>query len=313
LGAALDTETAVGRCLLEWPGDPVADGLALRLVGGIHALAHANRIAAVSELVQRDDPEHSVAAVLAQHDAALLPWLENPPQTNEPGRSAGLMAGLLVLAARHGLPFDLLEIGSSAGLNLLIDRFGFDLGGVTPGPAEAPVQIRPDWTGPPPPRAKIDFASLRGVDQAPLDVTHSGVAQRLLSYIWPDQPQRIERVRAAITMQRDHPVDLVQDDAADWVEARLAEPQAPGTMRVVMHSLVWQYLGDERQARITSAIEAAGSMTTADVPLGWVILEADRTLNAHELVVRSWPGHGEPVRLANPHAHGFWMEWLGAD
>jgi len=299
--------------VLEWPGDPVADGLALRLVGGIHALAHANRIAAVSELVQRDDPEHSVAAVLAQHDAALLPWLDNPPQTNEPGRSAGLMAGLLVLAARHGLPFDLLEIGSSAGLNLLIDRFGFDLGGVTPGPADAPVLIRPDWTGPPPPAADIRFDALRGIDQSPLDLTDPDNERRLLAYIWPDQPQRIERVRAAITMQRDHPVDLVQGDAVDWVEARLAEPQAPGTMRVVMHSLVWQYLGDERQARITSAIEAAGSMATADAPLGWVSLEADRTLNAHELVVRSWPGYGEPIKLANAHAHGFWMEWLGAD
>ena len=100
--------------------------------------------------------------MLVAHDAALLPWLDGPPQTNEAGRSAGLMTGLLHLRARLGPRVELLEIGSSAGLNLLIDRYRFDLGGAIVGPDDAPVTIRPEWRGAPPAAAPIEIVSFAG-------------------------------------------------------------------------------------------------------------------------------------------------------
>ena len=101
----------------------------------------------------------AVNGALISHDAAVLPWLDGPPQTNEAGRSAGLMTGLLHVAARFGPDVDLLEIGSSAGLNLLTDRYAFDLGGIRRGPDDAPVLIAPEWRGPPPPDAPQDEPS----------------------------------------------------------------------------------------------------------------------------------------------------------
>src|SRR3546814_16594627 len=76
-----------------------------------------------------------VAGVVARHETALLPWLDGPPQTNEAGRSSAFIAAMLWLADR-GLPprFQCLEIGSSAGITLMIDRYHYDLGGVQVGP-----------------------------------------------------------------------------------------------------------------------------------------------------------------------------------
>ena len=117
-------------------------------------------------------------------------------------------------------------------------------------------------------------------------------------------------VEAAIAAAKIRKPDLVQQRAADFVEAQLALPQAEGTTRVLMHSIVWQYLGEERQARITAAIESAGAEATAERPLAWIALEANRQTYQHELVVRLWPGDGEPHLLGRAHAHGAWLEWL---
>lgn len=308
--AALDRDSVTGRRVLGWAGDPLADVVALRLVGGLHALARRGVKPVIDLFAGADVPRGRLATAIREHDVAIAGWLDRPPQTNDVGRAAGLMAGLLWLAERHRLPMDLWEIGSSAGLNLLIDRFGLELGGVAVGPERSPVRIVPDWTGPPPPAGPVEIASVRGVDRDPLDPTDPAEADRLMSYIWADHPSRIERTEAALALARAHPPRLERGEAADWVEARLAEPPVPGRWRVLMHSLVWQYLDGASQSRITTAIERAGAAATADSPLGWVRLEADRTKLRHDLTVRMWPG-GEETLLAHGHAHGFWVKWVG--
>ena len=89
-----------------------------------------------------------VLAVARDHDARLVAWFAGPPQTNEAGRSAGIMAQLLWLSGRLGPRFELIEIGSSAGINTMMERFGFDLGGVKAGRAGSPMLIQPEWRGP---------------------------------------------------------------------------------------------------------------------------------------------------------------------
>ncbi|AQR75213.1 DUF2332 domain-containing protein [Sphingomonas sp. LM7] len=314
LAESLDRETRTGARALDWPGDPTADALPLRTVGGLHALDLSGKDTELSRLFAGavTDPAeviHILRASFAAHDDALCPWLDGPPQTNEPGRSAGLMVGMIEIVRRFGQPIELLEIGSSAGLNLLMDRYRFDLGGTLAGPADSPVTIRPEWRGSPPPALPVGFASTRGVDVQPIDATDPAAAERLRAYVWADNPERLGRLTAGIEMQRAAPVQLEDGDAADWLDARLAEPQADGVTRVLMHSVVWQYLGAERQARITAAMEAAGAKATRARPLGWVRFEPDRGLNPRqEIWVRSWPGGGDFVKLAHSQAHGAWVE-----
>src|SRR3546814_5388749 len=59
-----------------------------------------------------------------------------------------------------------------------------------------------------------------------------------------------------------------------------------------MHSIVWQYVPADQQARVTAAMEAAGAQATPERPLAWIALEANRTVHHHELAVRYWPGGG---------------------
>ena len=317
LAAAVNRESETGRRVLDWPGEPVADALALRLVGGLHALHRARvdpHLSAVFSGAKADPASVGMTlnASLAIHDARLLPWLDRPPQTNEAARSAGMMAGIFHLAERYGPRFEVLEIGSSAGLNLLIDRYRFDLGGVTVGPDTLPVTIRPEWRGVVPPSAPVQIESTRGVDIQPVDVADPVAAARLEAYVWVDAVERQGRLAAAIAMVREGGVDLVEGDAADWVEAQLAEPQPEGVTRVLMHSVVWQYLPTASRERIRVAMEAAGARATVERPLGWVMMEPNRDLHRHEVRVRGWPGERAMELVALTHAHGAWVEGLAA-
>lgn len=315
LADALDRDSATGRRVLDWPGEPVADALVLRLAGGLHALHRAGIDPALSrvfsgEVTDPDTVQATLKSTLRHHDAVLLPWLDGPPQTNEAGRSAGLMTGLLHIAERYGPRVELLEIGSSAGLNLLIDRYAFDLGGVRAGPADAPLTIRPEWRGAPPPDVPIEITTVRGVDIAAIDLSSPAAAGRLEAYIWVEAVERQQRLATAIALVRQHGVALDRGDAADWIEARLAEPQPEGVTRVLMHSVVWQYLPPESQARISSAMKAAGERATAERPLGWVMMEPNRDLHRHEVRVRGWPGDRPMELVGFTHAHGAWVEGL---
>ena len=162
-----------------------------------------------------------------------------------------------------------------------------------------------------PPAHAIEIASLKGCDVAPVDLTDPAQALRLKGYIWPEHGVRFERMDAAIKAAQAKAPDLVQMNAADFVEAELAHPQEAGTTRVLMHSIVWQYVPKDQQARVTAAMEAAGAKATAERPLAWIALEANRDTHRHEMVVRYWPGGEQGQLLGEAHPHGAWIKWMG--
>lgn len=310
-------EGAASNALIErirrWQGPPLADALPLRIVGGIHALHLAGAepgLAPIYRGLRADDSKIITDAMLA-HEARLLPWLDGPPQTNEAGRSSNFIAAMLWLAG-HGLPprFECLEIGSSAGINLMLDRYRYDLGGVVVGPPDAVMQFKPEWTGAPPRDRPFDFASLEGCDVAPVDLTNPEQALRLKAYIWPEHRIRFERMDAAIRAATERPPCIAKMNAADFAEDRLARAQAEGATRVLMHSIAWQYVPEDQQQRVTAVMEAAGKKATSEKPLAWISLEANRITHRHELTVRYWPAGDEELLLARAHAHGADIEWL---
>jgi hypothetical protein len=313
LGERLDRTTGAGRRVLDWPGqaDAFADALVLRLTGGLHALVRRGDAPGLATcyppnpLPDEEALWAALAPVLAEPD--LLPWLDSAPQTNEVGRSAVLMSGLMVIAGMFGQPVELIELGASAGLNLVLDRYGYDLGGVRAGDPGSPLQLRPDWEGGPPPDVRVAVAGRRGVDLHPLDARRDG--DRLLAYVWPDQAGRLALLESALAIAAEDSPQVEPGDAADWLEARLAEPAEPGITRVVLHSIAFQYFPEGVKARIAAAVERAGAAATSAAPLAWLRYEYDPADGKIALRLRTWPG--EERLLAYCHPHGAWLKWLG--
>ncbi|MEY4836958.1 MAG: hypothetical protein RLZZ475_817 [Pseudomonadota bacterium] len=315
------SNTATGQRIANWPGLTLKDAMPLRIAGGFHHLLLTGadaRLAAVYSGAITDQAQVDALVLDLTHrfDARLLPWLDGPPQTNEAGRSASIMAGLLWLAQRVRAPrFELFEIGASAGVNTMIDRYFFRLGDTEVGPPQSPMRIVPDWRGASPPAPPADFAitGVKGCDIAPINLADPEAALRLKAYVWPDAGERMARIDAAIALAGAQPPDLVAADAGDFAAAMLARPAEPGTARVMFHSIMWQYLPAATQQRITALFEAAGAQATPDTPLGWIALETDPATFRHELRVRLWDGnahHGEEQLLTHAHPHGAWVEWL---
>lgn len=312
IGERLDRTTAAGRRALAWPGEPSAavDAVALRLCGGLHALA---RSGAAPELAKLYPPAPlpeagalwaALAPALGEETLAL--WLERPPQTNEVGRSAVLMAGLLALAEHFPLPMHVFELGASAGLNLRLDAYGYVLGGRRTGDGASALQLAPEWVGPPPPAAEVRIAARRGVDLHPADPVAD--RDRLIAYVWPDQAKRLAQIETALAIAADHPVTIDAGDAADWLEAMLPLDPLPGVTRVVLHSVAFQYFPATTQARVTERIEAAGSQADRDGPLAWLRFEKRADDTRPSLRLRTWPGGDELLAWVQPH--GAKLRWL---
>ncbi|MEL7728786.1 DUF2332 domain-containing protein [Citromicrobium bathyomarinum] len=317
----LETERggAVMRRVRKWAGPPLADALPLRLAGGLHALHLADEDPSLSAiyLEQRvSNPAELVADAIERHEAFLMPWLDGPPQTNEAGRSWAYAAAMLWLADKGlSAKFALNEIGSSAGINLMLRRYFFDLGGVTAGPKGAQMRLVPEWRGSPPPDTEYEIVAAQGCDVKPVDLTDPAQALRLKAYIWPEFTERFARMDAAIAAADRMPPEITRETADVFVERVLAQPAEPGVTRVIMHSVVWQYVPEAQREKITEAIEKAGAAATEESPIAWISLEANRDTHRHELTVRYWAGNEgggkEWQRLGVAHPHGTWVDWEG--
>lgn len=304
----------------------MAAAVPLRWLGALHHLALLGR-EPWAALWPPASPLSSDAAIV---DALALAWrseqphlqraLSRAPQTNEVMRSAALLPGLLQAAVQLQRPLQLLEIGASAGLNLWCDHYGHEAADGSwrwtldaVGPGTWPV-LRADWQGRPPPMAApLHITHRAGCDAAPVDLALPGEATRLASFVWADQRERLARLYAAITQvaPRLAGSGAVQaQQAAGFLGAQLAQRRA-GEALVVMHSVVWQYIGAAEQADIQAQMQAAAAQATALSPLAWLRLEPPSPRLGAELRLRCWPG-GEDRLLAYCHPHGTRIEWLAA-
>jgi hypothetical protein len=304
-----DTELARRFANLNGNIGPSGASLPLRVAGGLHALVLQEQDAQLASVYPPhavDDDALLIAIVSAtrRHDAFLCRWAENAPQTNEVRRSAVLIAAAHWLDARYHLPICISELGASAGLNLMFDKFVMQIGGDHWGPENATVRLAPDWRGPLPPHASPHIVVRRGVDLNPLHVGRPEDEQRLMSYIWADQADRMARTRFAMA-QQNQPVE--KGDAIDWLETRLAHPTSD-QLHLIYHTIAWQYFPAERQARGRAIIEAAGAAAMERSPLAWFGMEPDDNPNGAALTARLWPGDVR-VSLGRAGFHGQWVEW----
>jgi hypothetical protein len=290
--------------------------LPLRLVGGLHRLALDGREPGLRRWYPSVGGEWDarsawpeIRQAASRHAEYLRTALDQPPQTNEVGRSAALVGGLLTLANRFELPIRLFEIGCSAGLNLRADHYRYHHPGGVWGPADSPVTIDDAWRGEIPPSADLNIVERHGYDIAPLDATSAEGEVTLLSYVWPDQPVRLERLRGAISIARQIPATLHRRNAT---EAVAGLELADGNLTVLWHSIMWQYLSLPEQSTISADINRIGAHATPESPFAHLTLEPHRRTPEADVEfvvnVRSWPG-GDDRLLAACSPHGPPVVW----
>lgn len=311
---------AMRALIPEWTsGPPGQDLVPLRLAGGLHALALTGRHPDLTALYPPTASSFDAEALapllrrlMIDEAGHLRTYLASAPQTNEVMRSAVLIGGYAAIAQATGLPLALREIGASAGLNLLWDRFHYTLGAQAWGDAASPVQIAADWRGVSPTLpAPFAVADRRGNDLLPVDLRDPAAVLRLRAYVWPDQAARAARLQGAIALaQRELPV-VDAGDAAAWVEAQLAAPRE-GVATVLVHSIVWQYLPPATRERIAAALAAAATRASRAAPLAWLRMEFFAPGAPAELRLTLWP-EGRERTLATTHPHGEWVEWIAQD
>jgi hypothetical protein len=311
-GADLEAGGPIADLVGAWPTNPRADALALRLAGALHAAALAGKDERLAALYPPGDWRMDGVWPAArdfltrEHDWA-AEFIRSAPQTNEVRRSIALLAGFLAFAKTWNGPIDMLEIGASAGLNVNWDRFAYRTSRWSWGEA-SPVVIDTDWTGPSPPiDAHPQVRDRAACDLNPLDLEDPAQLLRLRSYIWPDQPERLERFDGAVALARQSGVKVERADAATWLTERLAA-RATDAATVVYHSIFLQYPPREARAAIVEAIRKAGAEATTLAPVVWVRLEpealTDGVRDSLRMVVdiTTWPG-GERRVLAYTDGH----------
>jgi hypothetical protein len=290
--------------------DPRFSVLGLRLLGAVNRLVLSGQEGALAEAyASRDAPQawERLHDTLGRNASELRDSLDRPVQTNEVGRCAALLFGFLTVSAETGLPLRLLEVGASAGLNLRWDRYAYEASRFSWGADDSPLRLRFELEGQAPELSSgVEIASRRGCDAAPIDPTSAEGRLTLLSFIWPDQSERIARMRAALEIAATEEVAIDHEPAAPWARRMLSEP-APGQATVIYHSIVSQYLNDGERDALFAGIAAAGERATADAPLAWLRMEPadDRA----DLDLTVWPG-GERRRLARVGYHGTPVELL---
>jgi hypothetical protein len=218
---------------------------------------------------------------------------------------------MLTITEQTGLPLELHEIGASAGLNLGFDEYHYGLGeGRAWGRHDAPMTIDCPWRGATPPlHAPLSIVGRHGCDLNPLDPANSADRERLLSYVWADQAERLARVEAALKAAAAEHRTIDKADAADWLDAQWAEPQPEGLVRVLYHTIVWQYLPEHTQTRVEALLHRLGDEATVDRPLARVSFEQDGQPNrGGAIVLTIWPG-GESKEIGRGDFHGRWAEW----
>lgn len=298
--------------------DPGPSALALRLMGGAHRLVLQGDAPALAltfpSVGGTGDHEAAWAALrdlLADRGDELRGSLRRVPQTNEVGRAAALIGGLLHLAASDPRPLRLVEIGASAGLNLRADGFRIELGdGRSVGPDTSPVVLRDPWVGPVPPlQESLVVVDRIGCDVAPVDPTTPEGQLVLTSYVWPDQLERLARLRGALAVAAEVAASVEACGAADFLDRLTLRD---GTTTVVWHSVMWQYLAAAERARAEARLAALASEASAGAGFAHLALEARRRTpeSAYELLVtlQSWPG-GEERVLGSAQAHGIPTTW----
>lgn len=219
-------------------------------------------------------------------------------QTNECRRCAALLPAIWATGFSR---FHLIDVGASAGLNLLVDRYRYRWDGVEWGP-DSPVLLETESRGSPPVPADIEVLSRTGLDLNPIDADDPDDRLWLEALVWPEHDERRQRLQTALGMASNVPIDMVAGSALDTLGPMLDELPA-GDPAVVMNSFTLNQFTPEGRDRFAGIVARARE----ERAVARVFFEHMRPEDAwHTIGIDT--GSGQNV-LGEGHPHGEWVEF----
>ena len=231
-GMAQDWETGgpVRMACSGYENAPRGSAIHLRLLAGVFRLVLTGRAEELvafypclggSALASQAWPV--IREVIGAHVDEMHAALAVPPQTNEVGRSAALLAGLFDLVAASGVRrIRLLEVGASAGLNLLLDHYAYRGDSWQFGFTDSKIQFVDSIEGPVQPEHFM-ITSRAGCDLHPVDATTADGRLLLTSFVWPFDLDRHQRLSLALAIAAVHPVRIDRASAIRWLRYALTD------------------------------------------------------------------------------------------
>jgi hypothetical protein len=272
-------------------------------------------LAALHYLVLRDgiDPWSEPHEALVEYRDWIANFVsEQDVQTNEVNRCFALLPAFLELARQSGRRIDLLELGPSAGLNLLVDRYGYRYRNGAWGAADAQLVLTGDERREVPAdllAVELQIGRRRGIDLNPVDATTDEGMRLLTSFVWADQWHRLDRLRQAVEILRQDPPQVLRGDYVELLPVILAERDLDA-LTVVFQTASTFYLTRHRYDEVRASLRDAAK----DAPLGWVSMqrwdEEEESGDGPPLELALWPDHDGRV-LARMGPHGEWLDYLG--
>ena len=234
-------------------------------------------------------------------------------QSNVIRRAIALRYALWAIGQRCDGPVHLVEVGTSAGLLMNVDKYRYVIGDRQFGPAGAPVALDSQWRGSerePVPNldAVPQIAGKTGIDLHPINLADARERQWLRALMWPEQHAAVALLQAAIDLAREHPLTVIEGDAVD-VFPKLASDLPVGEPRVVFHAATRMHVPKPRREAFDAAIDALG----ASGPLYHVWLEPhdiphDRyPVDARGVVAMHGPGDDAATALIRVDGHLHWL------
>ena len=291
------------------------------LLGG-QGLRLASHYPNLSAAPVDDDPVGAFREFVLGHAEELTELISTRhTQTNEVGRCAQFLPPFGLLAAEVGALAHI-DVGTSAGLNLLLPHYSYEFepGGRVGGESTVHLHCRTSGNMPLPEEMPNIVRSI-GLDLMPIDVHDDEEIRWLQACVWPDQADRFARLVAAIELARSAPPDVRRGDAVADLAAIVEEAAAYGHP-VVTNSWVLNYLPHETRLDYVAALDRIG----AERDVSWVIAEAPGqtpglpvpTTDPPEEItvvtlVRWRAGKRSAQRLGTTHPHGYWFRWEPAE
>ena len=231
-------------------------------------------------------------------------------QTNEVARCSYMLPAFALIADEgQGLPLSLVDVGASAGLSLLWDRYAYDYSdGTRTGDRSSPVRVDAEVRGdrkPPIPEEFPPVAFRIGIDLNPIDVTDPDSGLWLRALVWPEQERRAEQLKAAMQVGAADPPVIVAGDALTTLPSVLDRVPVESTL-CVFHNQTLNQLSEEDRGRVYAIADERS--LSRDV---YVLSAEGRRGQSYATfeLVRIKGGVRSSQELAAVDHHGKWLEW----